>query len=197
MSIWQNLKDTDHHFEKKFFGYLFLIAIAVGAFYLLDIALRKIPDFKYLLIDFMFPISIYLIVFIAIAFITEVAYQRTLDIFDEETEKSIHPIRIRVILMTVFWFCWSFLMVDKTLNDQSQKVLVRITILIFTIAPGFIAYLVSRKDRKNDLIENKKEEANQSKSMIYLHKKYYSGYYGLLCLPFYLIILSFRLALNV
>jgi hypothetical protein len=69
--------------------------------------------------------------------------------------------------------------------------LLSLTILFLVVVPGFISFIISSKVRKTQIREEQKDrllnKENYQPYTICLDKKYYSGYYGLVCLPVYLI----------
>lgn len=119
MSIWQNFREADHSFEKKFFGVIFLFAAGMAFFFLADKALDTVPGIRKLFVD----------------------------------NRS------------------SFIFFSMTL------------IIIF----------FGSKDLRSQLIKDAEEDKKLAESNNYepyvlcLDKKYYSGYYGLICLPVYLV----------
>jgi len=194
MSIWQNFKDADHEFEKKFFGVLFIVPTGLIFFYLIDLFLNKNPDFKYLFLNYSNYFLTFFFVFIGILFVTEIIYSKSLVGYEEETKKSIHSIIFKIVILTVYWCVWSSFCAWLTLTFRPLTILVEITILILVITPGLLCFVFSMQTRYDNLkveeeIKNKVSENEYDPIIIYLEKKYYSGYYGLICLPVYLILL--------
>ena len=194
MSIWQNFKETDHSFEKKFFGAILLMALAITFFYFMDKAFDLLPDVKKLFTDN----GKYFIAFLILAVVTYLAtfvfYGKTLDFFEAETSATKRAVLLSVILWTIIWLSWSIYCAWLTLNFRPQTLSVKITIWLLLLVPSLTAFLISHNLRRQDIKqENDSKIVSSDNSFepytIFIDKKYYSGYYSLLCLPVYLIAL--------
>jgi hypothetical protein len=193
MSVWQNFKDTDHIFEKKFFGIIILMAIGICIFYLIDKAFGNIPDAKRLLFNNGKLFLYFIIGLIVITIITTFIYFRTLDFDDSETTTTKKALIISVVIWTFYWATWSIFCAWLTLTNKPLTPLAQSIIVGLVSIPGLIAFIISRLIRR-DQIKNEEESklalgdnySNADPDTCYLDKRYYSGYYGLICLPVYL-----------
>src|SRR4051812_15347724 len=89
MSILQNFKDTDHAFEKKFFGTILTLALCVAFFFFVDKAFDKIPDVKRLFVDNGKIFRWFIFSSIGVFIFSYFTYLRTLDFWEAETKSSI------------------------------------------------------------------------------------------------------------
>lgn len=194
MSIWQNFKDTDHSFEKKFFGVIFSMVVIICFFLLVDKILNTFPSVKRLFINnseiFLFFIFGLFVVFT----VTASLYYRSLDFFEAETNETIKALIINVMIWSIFWLAWSIFCAWLTLNNAPLSTSVQFVIILLVFVPGFIAFIISTYSRRQDIRDEEKSKLamgdNYYKSDPYtlcLSRKYYSGYYGLICLPVYFI----------
>jgi magnesium-transporting ATPase (P-type) len=196
MSILQNFKDTDHTFEKNFFKAIFGIAICIAFFFFIDKSFDKIPDVKKLFVDNGKLFRWFLFSSIGVYIISYITYIGTLDFWEAETQATIKASVISVVLWTIIWISWSVFCAWLTLTFNPMTLLVRMIIIGLVVIPGLTAFLFSRNIRRQQL----RQEEEDKKSMgadcfnselytICIDKKYYSGYYGLLCLPVFLVAL--------
>ncbi len=195
MSLWQNFKDTDHEFERRFFGYITLLSVGIFLCYLFDIALNKVPDVRVLLLQHGVHFIYFLIGIIIIILLTGAIYYRTLDFWEAETEATKNACIINAIIWSCFWICWSIFCACITPNTIPLNMLDLIFIFLLVFIPGFIAFLISKNIRTKEILQMKKEISNNINASkmelftIFVERKYYSGYYGLICLPVYLVAL--------
>jgi hypothetical protein len=194
MSVWQNFKDADHSFEKKFFGVIISMALMIFVFFLLDKAFDNIPYVKRLFLNngklFLYFIGGLFLV----TTVTSSLYYRTLDFFEAETQATIKASIINVIIWTFFWIVWSIFCAWLTFNNKPLTILVESIIIGLVFVPGFIAFIISRNIRRQQINDVEKDKLalgnNYYKSepnTVCLDRKYYSGYYGLICLPVYFV----------
>lgn len=188
MSIWQNFKEADHFFEKRFFAVLALIGIILFVSFQIDHLvgelMDKFPVIEKLLADngrsfFFFAIS-----YIAIHLVGLILYYRTLDFCEAETNSSRNALVIWAVLPVSFWTSWSIFCAILTCRTQSPGFGIKIFLLMLTVLPGLMAWFVSRRNRLNAILQN--EDSNDPYT-IFVQRRYYTGYYGLVCLPVYLI----------
>ena len=194
MSVWQNFKDTDHEFEKKFFGVIILMALIICIYFLVDKTFENIPDAKRLFLSNGRLFSYFIIGLIVVTIITASIYYRTLDFFEAETKATIKASIISAIIWTLYWTSWSVFCAWLTLNNKPLTPLVQCIITGLVLVPGLIAFVISRKIRRQQINDEETSKLslgdNYYKSEPYtlcLDKKYYSGYYGLICLPIYVV----------
>jgi magnesium-transporting ATPase (P-type) len=194
MSILQNFKDTDHTFEKKFFGAILCIALCVAIFFLIDKTFDKIPEVKRLFIDNGKFFRWFLFASIGVLIFTYTTYIGTLDFWEAETKATIKVSVISVVLWTIIWILWSIFCAWLTLTFNPLTQLVKLTIILLVIIPGLTGFLFSNNIRRQQLKQEEKDKKtmgadyfNSEPYTICIDRKYYSGYYGLLCLPLYLV----------
>ena len=91
------------------------------------------------------------------------------------------------------WVSWSIFCAWLTYNNLPMTKLVLFTIIFLVTVPGLIAFIFSRSIRNSQIreeqIDREKAGENYEPYTVCLDRKYYSGYYGLVCLPVYLIAL--------
>jgi protein-S-isoprenylcysteine O-methyltransferase Ste14 len=196
MSIWQNFKDTDHEFERKFFGFIFLGVLALGGVFLIMKFFDQIPDVTALYGSSKGSLYKFFIAACIILFVTQVFYERSLGVSDCENPMTKKIIIISITIWILFWIAWSSYCAWLTKNYNPMTTLVRLTLILLVFVPGFAAFLFSRNVRLEQLEEDKchrerlgDEYHKFQPPIIYLKAKYYSGYYGLICLPIYIICL--------
>ncbi len=194
MSMWENFKANDHWFEKRFFGVIFLFAITIGLIFLIDKGLDKVPEIKNLFIEYGNGFIWFLIAGTVLSIFTGTFYFSTLDSWEDETEKSITAASLNAIIWSIFWLCWSIYSAWITLHSKLLTIPVVIFILLLVVIPGFAAFKFSHGVRLQELKQNDEEKARIGEKYndcdaynSNTHWKYYSGYYGLICLPVYLI----------
>jgi hypothetical protein len=192
MSVWQNFKETDHSFEKKFFGVIFLVAASMGFFLFADKALKAVPDVRKLFVDNSSSFIFFSLALVVIFFISFIAYTKTLDFVEAETKVTITISVISVIIWSVFWTAWSIYCASLTLNFRPMSLSVILVILILVAVPGLLAFFFSKDLRRQQINEEEDDKKlagdnNFDPYTLCLDKKYYSGYYGLICLPVYLV----------
>jgi hypothetical protein len=191
MSVWQNFKDTDHEFEKKFFGVIALLGLSITICYLTEKLFDKLSDIKHLLVDNSSYFLIFVIALIFVLLLSFGFYGRTLGLFEEETKDTPKAAIKNAIIWTSFWACWSVFCAWLTNTYSPMTKLVLFTILFLVTVPGFISFFISRNIRNSQIrqekIDRQKVGENYEPYTICLDKKYYSGYYGLICLPVYIL----------
>jgi len=195
MGIWQNFKEADHDFEKKFLGVLVLLPVLLGCFYVIDQFFQAIPNTKVLLNNNASSFGYFIIAFIVIAIITAKIYYRTLDFLETETITTKRACTINACIWTIYWTVWS---VYCGLIQRRYPLVVNdvtITLFLLAILPGFLMFLFARNVRKDAIAQETKNKTLSTSDYepytICLERRYYSGYYGLLCLPIYIITVMF------
>lgn len=192
MAIWQNFKDTDHEFEKKFFTSIALLITVIFLYYLFDLAVDKFPDVRILFLQYGVIFLSFFTGVIILALITGTIYYRTLDFWEAETAATKNACIINVILWSCFWTCWSIVCAWITLKTWPTTILVLSVIFMLASIPGLIAFLISKSIRTTEELQMRKNNfdiINPSETepyTIFLERKYYTGYYGLICIPVYL-----------
>ncbi|MFN4008176.1 MAG: hypothetical protein ACK4HE_11760 [Chitinophagaceae bacterium] len=196
MSILQNFKDTDHTFEKNFFKAIFGIALCIAFFFFIGKTFDKIPDVKKLFVDNGKLFRWFLFSSIGIYIISYITYIGTLDFWEAETKATKKVSVISVVLWTIIWISWSIFCAWLTLTFNPMTLLVRMVIIGLVVIPGLTAFLFSRNIRRQQLRQEEEDKKsmgadyfNSEPYTICVDKKYYSGYYGLLCFPVYLVAL--------
>jgi hypothetical protein len=195
MSIWQNFKDTDHEFEKKFFGVLALLTVSIIFFYFTGKLFDKLSDIKHLFVDNSNYFYGFIILLMFVSLLTLGIYSKTLGVYEAETKDTPKAAIKNAIIWTIFWISWSIFCAWLTKTNSSTTKLVLLTILFLVTVPGLISFVISRSIRNSQIRQEQndkqKEGENYEPYTICLDRKYYSGYYGLVCLPVYLVALIF------
>lgn len=196
MSIPQNFKNTDHSVEKIIFGAIIGLSLCIALFFLADNLLHKFPDIKKLFVDNATGFRWFLFSSIGVFALSNALYFVTLDFWEAETKYSIKVSIISVVLWIIIWLSWSIFCAWLTLTHNPLTASVKFTIAGLVTIPGLTAYLVSRSLRKQILKQNAEDKesmgadySSSEPSIILIERKYFSGYYGLLCLPVYLVLL--------
>jgi hypothetical protein len=191
MSIWQNFKETDHSFEKKFFGAIFLMALCIAGLVLIGNLFDQIPDVKKLFVSNRKGLIAFLVLFIIVFFGTFWPYARTLDFIEAETKETIKVVKINVVAWIVFWAAWSIYWALITVNVTPMTLHIKLIIVLLVTAPGLISFFISRSVRlqaiKDEEDDKRKMGDKYEPYTLCLDRKYYSGYYALFCLPVYLL----------
>lgn len=194
MSIFQNFKNTDHSVEKIIFSSIIGLSLSLALFFLADNLLHKFPDVKKLFVDNTTGFRWFQFSSIGVFALSNVLYFATLDFWEAETKYSIKVSLISVVLWIIIWLSWSIFCAWLTLTHNPLTASVKFTIVGLVTIPGLTAYLLSKRIRKQIL----KQEAEDKRSMgadysssepyyILIDRKHFSGYYGLVCLPVYLV----------
>lgn len=194
MSILQNFKDTDHSFEKKFFFVILCMAFSIGLFFLIDMIFDKIPDVKNMFLSNIKIFRCFFFSSIGGLVFSYLTYISTLDFWEAETEATVKSSIISVVIWIIIWISWSIFCAWLTLTFNPMTRLVKLTIIGLVIIPGLTGFLFSRNIRQQQLREQEEHmksisagNFNSEPYIICIDRKYYSGYYGLLCLPVYLV----------
>ncbi len=203
MTLWQKVRRSQYEFEIKFFGSIILLAVGAFLFYLINKLFDKIPDVESFFNNNAHYLFFFVCAFLAVCLISYIVYKRTLDFVDAETKISIKAINFLIFLWVVFWLAWSIFCAWLTFKQAPSTMLVKIIIVTLAVVPGLTSFVLSNKFRQQDILfeeESKKRMGdNYYKTevyTIYLDKKYYVGFYGLLCLPVYLITIFIEHLLN-
>lgn len=193
MSVWQNFKDTDHEFEKKFLGGLLLLTIAIPFFYFMGKLFDKLRDIEHLFDENSSYFYGFTIALIFVLLLTLRIYSQTLGVYEAETNETPKAAIKNAIIWTFFWVSWSIFCAWLTYTNSPMTKLVLFTIIFLVTVPGLIAFIFSRSIRNSQIreeqIDREKAGENYEPYTVCLDRKYYSGYYGLVCLPVYLIAL--------
>lgn len=143
--------------------------------------------------------STYLIIFIIIfglvALIAAKIYQRSLDETDDETEATASASVINIILWCCFWISWCVFNVVILLRNPVDLKLIIFSFLI-TNLPGILIFFITLSMRRDQI---KDREHLQDRKGFFttftgddrsLSFQYYSGFYGLVTIPLYLLALA-------
>lgn len=137
----------------------------------------------------------FLIIFALVVFITAMVYQRSLDDTDVETVATVRASIINIVLWCCFWISWCIFNVVAILRNPLDIKLIVFSFLL-TNLPAIFLFLFTLSMRKDQIksrphLQNKKglftTFAGDDKS---LSAKYYSGFYGLLTIPLYLLVMA-------
>ncbi len=196
MSIWQNFKETDHTFEKKFFKAIIFFAVALIVFIILGKLLDRNPEVKTFFVQNSPLLKVFFFTGLGLSVFSFTAYIGSLNSWEEETEYSLSASLLSSLFWAIFWICWGICCAWLTINFDPLTIAVKLTIGGLVIIPSITAYFISYSLRKEMLQEEQEEKSslNQPKNteltIIATSRKYFSGYFGLLCLPVYLISLA-------
>jgi hypothetical protein len=193
MSIWQNFKEADHSFEKNFFKVIFFAAITISACVLISKVTIEIPEVKLFFATNQFLLKVFLFTGIGLCIFSFTAYFGSLDSWEEESESSLSASLVSSLLWSIFWISWAIYCAWLTTNFVPVTMAVKITIACLVIIPSVMAYFISTSLRKEMLQQIKErrsglnENDNSALELLATERKYFSGYFGLLCLPVYII----------
>lgn len=193
MSIWQNFKETDHTFEKKFFKAIIFFAFALIVFIVLTKLLDRIPEIKTLFHDNSRLLKIFFFTGLGLSVFSFTAYYGSLNFWEEETEESLSASLLSSLFWAIFWICWGIYCAWLTINFGPSTIAVKLTITSLVIIPSVTAFFISRSLRKEILQQEQEEKSslNQTKNsepnILATNRKYFSGYFGLLCFPVYIV----------
>lgn len=193
MSIWQNFKETDHTFEKKFFKVIFFAAITISVCVLTSKVTYKIPEVESFFKDNHLLLKVFLFTGIGLCIFSFTAYFGSLDFWEEESEISLSASLVSSLLWSIFWVSWGIYCAWLTTNFVPVTTAIKITIACLVIIPGMTAYFISKSLRKEMLQQEleKRSSLNQDENsaldLLATERKYFSGYFGLLCLLAYII----------
>jgi hypothetical protein len=144
-----------------------------------------------------------LVLFIILCIWTYMNYFKTLGNFEEETEESGIASKQNGKVWSVFWLAWSLYCSIITIKNNSIDWEILLISSILSIAPGFLAFLFARRIRNIQLKENLKDKERLGEKYvdsepyyIYTEWKYFSGYYGLICIPIFIIITTLGILLK-
>lgn len=193
MSIWQNFKETDHTFEKKFFKAIIFFAFALIVFIILGKLLDRNPEVKTLFVQNSRLLKIFFFTGLGLSVFSFTAYYGSLNFWEEETEYSLSASLLSSFFWAIFWICWGICCAWLTINFDPLTIAVKLFIAGLVIIPGITAYFISYSLRKEMLKEEQEEKTslnqteNSELNIIAISRKYFSGYFGLLCFPVYIL----------
>lgn len=194
MSILKNFKADDPKYEKRILAIILGVPLTVCLMYLIHKGLERIPDFTHLFIDNAKYFGWFLLSSFGVLLLSALAYGKSLDIDEFETKATVIVSVISVILWTIIWISWGIFCAWLTFNFSPLTLLVKFTIIGLVTIPGVTAFLISRNDRLSEIKQDEASKIYRGKDnfrsdfqMVCIERKYFSGYYGLLCLPVYLI----------
>lgn len=196
MSIWQNFKATDHSFEKKFFKAIIFFVVALITFFLLAKILDSNPGIKTLFVQNSQLLKIFFFTALGLSVFSFTAYFGSLNFWEEESEYSLSASLLSSLFWAIFWICWGICCAWLTINFDPLTISVKVTIAGLVLIPSCTAFYISYSVRKEMLREEQEEKSslNQTESseltIIATSRKYFSGYFGLVCLPVYLVSLA-------
>lgn len=193
MSIWQNFKETDHTFEKKFFKAIIFFAFAFMVFVLLYKLLDRTPEIKTLFLNNSRLLAIFFFTGLGLAVFSFTAYAGSLNSWEEEAEESLSASLLSSLFWAIFWVCWGICCAWLVNNFHPSTIAIKLTITGLTIIPSITAFLFSCSLRKEMLQQEQEDKLNliQTKNstpdILATDRKYFSGYFGLLCFPVYVV----------
>jgi len=140
----------------------------------------------------------FLAFFVLLSIISASNYLKTLDFWEAETLSSIKAIRINRLLWGSFWLTWSIYCSWLYFYHKPMTNGLFLLITAFAIVPGLLTFYMAWQVRKEEAIQNEEGKylngelnENWEPYTISTAWKHYSGTYGLLCIPIYIITLIF------
>lgn len=191
MSIEKN-KFPRIRFKRHYLGSVLFKALSIVIFFLASRLFDNVSeDVKQLFINNGKYFTTFLIISVVVYTSTSILYSRTLGYFEEETKETIQVSIITVFLWTIIWTSWSIFCGWLTLFYKPQTFLVKLTIWLLVVVPSLFAFIISYFIRKQQIKQENKYKKLAEPFTICLDKKFYSGYYALICVPVYLLMLIF------
>jgi hypothetical protein len=177
--------------------FILLIGFSALVFFAVDILFDRYPLIELLFRYNKYFFVLFAYVFVFIIIVTNLLHIKSLDVFESETKSSITVSIFNVIVWMFFWMVWSIFCALLSLSFKPQSIEVKLTILTLLIVPSlssfFISYNLRNEILKEEGIKNHIDIQKYLKSEPYyyrLERKYYSGYYALICIPVYLLTLA-------
>lgn len=133
------------------------------------------------------------ITLVGLVFITGILYQRTLDCVDNETPATVRVLVVNIVVWCIFWICWSGYNAMILMHYPVTIKLLLFSVLLATI-PGLSFFIFTIGYRKEELASRSLKYTGATPAEIGLYEKllalpYYTGFYGLLTVPVYAIVL--------
>jgi len=134
----------------------------------------------------------FFIFFCTLLLVTGLIYYKSLDDYDQETRKTVNASKINIAIWAVYWICWSIYNAILLLNQPSAKTFV--FSFLVTNVPGIVLYMITFSFRNEQISERTHLKGKGSITIFEGDDKpysfvYYSGFYGILCIPLYTITL--------
>lgn len=193
MSILQNFKDTDHTFEKKFFKVIVFFAIALLVCFLIFTLLDKNEEVKSLFLHNSRLLKIFLFTGLGLSVFSFTAYYGSLNFWEEENEESLSASLLSSLFWAIFWICWGIYCAWLTINFDPLTTAVKLAIAGLVVIPSATTFFISHSIRKEMLQQQQEDKVslNQTKNsepgILATGREYFSGYFGLLCFPVYIV----------
>ncbi len=157
---------------------------------------KEFPEAKQLISTAWQTVRWFLYIGIFGFFLLSFFYSSTLDSEEFETQRTYTALITAIVFWIMFWFAWSFYLAWLTVQPDPINLSVKTIVIAIGFIPGLIAFLISKSLRKKILVMEIEDELsmgtayyNSPPSILYSGRKYYTGYYGLLIAPFYVICL--------
>lgn len=194
MAIWDNIKNTNHSAEKTILSFILYVGLAVGFFYGVSKLVETMPDIRAFLSLYQKSLLIFLFAAIGIFAVSLISYLISLDEDEAETKKTYKATVLSIALWSVFWVIWGIYCawISATYTPISGSV--KLLLGGFLLVPVCVAVYASNSLR-NAQIKQEQVDRELMGADYYLDdpytlhndKKYFSGYYSLLCLPAFLV----------
>jgi hypothetical protein len=133
---------------------------------------------------------------VALAFLTSLNYQKSLSSFDDINEKTTKASILNVIAWSIFWICWSIFNAIAYNSYYLQSTTIFVLSFSVAVIPGILVLVFTLSVRRSELSDFKKFNIiTKDEKGFYVGKYkslsmvYYSGLYGILSIPVYLIAL--------
>lgn len=126
-----------------------------------------------------------------VAIVTGTIHDKAADSFGDKTERSVNAARTNISIWCAFWLCWCGYNVWALFSYPFALALFTLS-FVLTNAPGICLFVITWSIRRDELKEWEVEQKNLSFSdVVAIEKAYrfagYSGFYGVLTLPLYLV----------
>jgi hypothetical protein len=170
------------------------IILGVVLLFLCDYFLNRSPSTRLFLEFISRKTRLLQWIFEALAFLTSLNYQKSLEAFDDITEKTIKASILNVIAWSVFWIYWSIFNAIAYNSYYLQSTAVFVLSFSVAVVPGILVLVFTLFVRRSELRDFKKfNVVTKDEKGFYVGKYkslglvYYSGLYGILSMPVYLI----------
>jgi len=125
---------------------------------------------------------------------------KTFGDFDEETETTLEAKKKNIKIWALFWTIWTLYFSLSALFTNSFTIRDHFFIMALATSPGVIGAVVSEYMRasiiKDEERQKRSEGADYKPYYLTTKRRYLPGYYGLICLPIYVITIAIGLLIK-